>query len=110
MGGLFALLMLGVVVGCGILELERLRLFVGSMGQRIYQQINEGPESRASRTQWKVGRASAATSAVWEYLAEGLAGQGSCSMAPVDSRARDFGVEGQVAMGQAHSLGQEGGC
>jgi len=36
--------------------------------------------------------------------------QGSCSMDPVDSRAQDYDVEEQVAMGQAHSLGREGDC
>ena len=109
-GKSLALLMLGVIIGCGIVELEVLRLSVGSMGQRICQPTDQGPESRALRTQWKVGWASATASAVWRYLAEGLAGEGSCSMSLVDSRARDSGVEGQVAMGQAHSLGREADC
>ena len=109
-GRSLALLILGVVVGCGNVELELLLLFVGPTGQRIYQSTDQGSESRASRTQWKVGWASAAASVVWKYLAEGLAGEGSCLMNPVDLWVWDSGVEGQVAMGQAHSLGQEGGC
>ena len=112
MGGSLALLMLGVIVGCGIVELEILRLFVGSMGQPNERSIiSPRSKSGALRTQRKAGpEPSATTSAVWKYLVEELVGQGSCSMGPVDLRAQDYDVEGQVAMGQAHFLGREGDC